>query len=133
MPGSLVAVIFGVVVVKLFDLADKGVDIVGDIASGLPAIGPPDGIGGDDYLRSAGAAGGLMLVGFAEGLGAAKTYATREHYEIDPNRELLGLGAANLGSWVLFAGWSSTAASRRPPSTARPAPGRRCPDSSSPR
>src|SRR5262245_2975549 len=28
-PGSLVAVIFGVVVVKLFDLADKGVEIVG--------------------------------------------------------------------------------------------------------
>ena len=45
MPGSLVAVIFGVVVVKLFNLADKGVDIVGDIASGLPAIGAPDGMG----------------------------------------------------------------------------------------
>jgi SulP family sulfate permease len=37
-------------------------------------------------------------VGFAEGLGAAKTYAAREHYEIDANRELLGLGAANLGA-----------------------------------
>ena len=39
-----------------------------------------------------------MLVGFAEGLGAAKTYAAREHDEIDPDRELLGLGAANLGA-----------------------------------
>jgi MFS superfamily sulfate permease-like transporter len=39
-----------------------------------------------------------MLVGFAEGLGAAKTYAARDHYEIDPNRELIGLGAANLGA-----------------------------------
>ena len=39
-----------------------------------------------------------MLVGFAEGLGAAKTYARREHYEIDTNRELLGLGGANLAS-----------------------------------
>ena len=39
-----------------------------------------------------------MLVGFAEGLGAAKTYAAREHYEIDANRELIGLGAANLGA-----------------------------------
>jgi SulP family sulfate permease len=39
-----------------------------------------------------------MLVGFAEGLGAAKTYAARHHYEVDANRELLGLGAANLGS-----------------------------------
>jgi anti-anti-sigma factor len=39
-----------------------------------------------------------MLVGFAEGLGAAKTYAAREHYDIDTNRELMGLGAANLAS-----------------------------------
>jgi anti-anti-sigma factor len=39
-----------------------------------------------------------MLVGFAEGLGAARTYAARHHYEVDANRELLGLGAANLGS-----------------------------------
>ncbi len=97
-PGSLVAVIFGVVVVELFDLADKGVAIVGEIASGLPELGTPDGVGFNDYLRAAGAAAGIMLVGFAEGLGAAKTYAAREHYEIDANRELLGLGAANLGS-----------------------------------
>src|SRR5262245_63998163 len=39
-----------------------------------------------------------MLVGFAEGLGAAKTYAARNHYDIDVNRELLGLGAANIGA-----------------------------------
>ncbi len=46
------------------------------------------------------AAGGIavMLVGFAEGLGAAKTYAAREHYEIVPNRELIGLGGANLAA-----------------------------------
>ena len=47
-PGSLAAVIFGVVIVKLFDLADEGVAIVGEIASGLPQLGPPEGEGGDD-------------------------------------------------------------------------------------
>ena len=51
-----------------------------------------------DYLALAPSAIGVMLVGFAEGLGAAKTYAARHHYEVDANRELLGLGAANLGS-----------------------------------
>jgi MFS superfamily sulfate permease-like transporter len=51
-----------------------------------------------DYLALAPAAIGVMLVGFAEGLGAAKTYAVRHHYEVDANRELLGLGAANLGA-----------------------------------
>jgi high affinity sulfate transporter 1 len=97
-PGSLVAVVFGVVIVELLDLDDKGVAIVGEISSGLPELGPPDGVGFGDYLRAAGSAAGIMLVGFAEGLGAAKTYAAREHYEIDTNRELLGLGAANVGA-----------------------------------
>ena len=97
-PGSLVAVIVGVVAVDLFDLADKGVAIVGEIDSGLPSLGTPDGVGFDDYLAAAFSSLGIMLVGFAEGLGAAKTYAAREHYEIDANRELIGLGAANLGS-----------------------------------
>ncbi len=95
-PGSLVAVIVGVVAVKVFNLADKGVEIVGHIDSGLPSLGLPDAVDFHHYLAAAGSAMGIMLVGFAEGLGAAKTYASRDHYEIDANRELLGLGAANL-------------------------------------
>ena len=97
-PASLVAVFFGVALVALADLDSHGVAIVGPIDSGLPGLGLPDGMGLDDYLALAGSSLGIMLVGFAEGLGAAKTYATRNHYEIDVNRELLGLGAANLGS-----------------------------------
>jgi hypothetical protein len=97
-PASLVAVIFGIVLVHLFSLDAKGVDIVGHIDSGLPSLGPPDGVGIHDYFAAAASSVGIMLVGFAEGLGAAKTYAQREHYDIDPNRELLGLGAANLGA-----------------------------------
>ncbi|MGH8951798.1 MAG: SulP family inorganic anion transporter [Acidimicrobiia bacterium] len=96
-PGPLVAVVFGIGAVVLLDLAERGVAIVGDIESGLPALGLPDGSAGD-YLSLAPAAVGVMLVGFAEGLGAGKTYASRHHYEIDANRELIGLGAANLGS-----------------------------------
>jgi len=83
--------------VKLFDLEEHGVAIVGHIDSGLPSFGLPD-VRAHRYLDVAGAAIGIMLVVFAEGLGAAKTYATRNHYEIDPNRELIGLGAANLAA-----------------------------------
>jgi SulP family sulfate permease len=98
-PGSLVAVIFGVAVVKIFGLdGDDGVAIVGAIDSGLPEVGWPDGLSWSDHVATAGAAAAVMLVGFAEGLGAAKTYAVRNHYEIDANRELIGLGAANVGS-----------------------------------
>jgi sulfate permease, SulP family len=96
-PGSLVAVLFGILAVHLFDLDAHGVEIVGNIDSGLPSFGLPD-VAAHSYLDVAPAAVGVMLVGFAEGLGAAKTYAARTHYEIDPNRELIGLGAANLGA-----------------------------------
>jgi SulP family sulfate permease len=100
-PGSLVAVILGVAAVKLFDLDAKGVEIVGPIDSGLPRIGLPEGRSFSDYLTAVAASAGIMLVGFAEGLGAAKTYAARAHYEVDPNRELIGLGAANAGSGLM--------------------------------
>jgi sulfate permease, SulP family len=96
-PGSLVVVLGGILAVRLFDLDEHGVAIVGDIESGLPKFGLPE-VGLSDYLDVAPAALGAMLIGFAEGLGAAKTYAAKNNYEIDPNRELLGLGAAGIGS-----------------------------------
>jgi SulP family sulfate permease len=96
-PGSLVAVFLGVAAVKLLDLDHHGVAIVGHIDSGLPSIGAPD-VSVHDFGALAAGGVAVMLVGFAEGLGAAKTYAEREHYDIDANRELIGLGAANLTS-----------------------------------
>ena len=96
-PGSLVAVVVGIAAVGLFGLEDRGVAIVGEVESGLPAIGLP-GVGTGDVALLLSGAFGIMLVGFAEGLGAAKTYAQRNGYRIEPNRELLGLGAANVGA-----------------------------------
>jgi MFS superfamily sulfate permease-like transporter len=78
-------------------LPKHGVDIVGHITSGLPAFGLPH-VPAADYLKLAGSAVGVMLVGFAEGLGAAKTYAARNGYQISPNQERIGLGAANLAA-----------------------------------
>jgi sulfate permease, SulP family len=97
-PGSLVVVLLGIAAVSVFGLVDRGVDIVGPIQSGLPSVGLPSGRSVGDYLGLAGAAVGVLLIGFAEGLAAAKTYAAKEGYEIDANRELIGLGASNLGS-----------------------------------
>src|SRR3954452_1298651 len=93
-PGSLVAVALGIAAVKALD---PDVAIVGPIDSGLPTLGLPD-VGWHDVGALAAGGIGVMLVGFAEGRGAAKNYAAREHQEIDANRELLGLGGANLAS-----------------------------------
>ena len=59
-----------------FDLDDRGLEIVGHIDAGLPALGLPD-VGAVRLPRLLGGAVGVMLVGFAEGLGAAKTYAAK--------------------------------------------------------
>jgi SulP family sulfate permease len=96
-PGSLVAVVLGIAAVAAFGLDDHGVAIVGHVESGLPSFGAPD-LSLSDYGDLAAGGVGVMLVGFAEGLGAAKSYAARERREIDPNRELLGLGGANLAA-----------------------------------
>ncbi|HEY1485249.1 MAG TPA: SulP family inorganic anion transporter [Micromonosporaceae bacterium] len=97
-PGSLVAVLFGILAVTVFHLDRHGVKIVGHIDAGLPHLGLPDVPNASAYLHVAGPAIGVLLVGFAEGLGAAKTYAAKAGYDIDANRELIGLGASNLGA-----------------------------------
>ena len=96
-PGSLVAVAAGIAAVEVFNLNDHGVEIVGHVASGLPSLGVPD-VSFQQYLKLTAGGIGVMLVGFAEGLGAARTYAARHHYDVAANAELIGLGTANLAS-----------------------------------
>lgn len=91
-------VLGSILAVAVLDLQAHGVEIVGHIDSGLPHVGVPSVPRLQDWLQLVGPAVGLLLVGYAEALGAAKTYAAREGYDIDPNRELLGMGAANLGA-----------------------------------
>ena len=98
-PGTLAAVVLGIGAVEIFDLGAHGVAIVGSIDSGLPSLALPD-VSLDRFGGLGAAALGVMLVGFAESLGTAKVYAQRENRAIDPNRELIGLGAANLGAGI---------------------------------
>ena len=100
-PSALAAVAFGVITQKLLDLSAKGVAIVGPIEAGLPNFGLPDA-GWSDYVGLMGGAVGILLIAFSEGIAASKAYAGSGD-RIDPNRELLGLGASNLGSG-LFSG-----------------------------
>ena len=96
-PGSLAAVGFGIAAVDVFDLDDHGVAIVGHIDGGLPSLGLPDAV-----LAST-SSSELRVRRDARGLrrGPRRRQDLRRpqfHYEIDPNRELIGLGAANIAS-----------------------------------
>jgi len=114
-PAALIAVILGGAVASAFGLASHGVATVGQVAGGLPEIGPPD-LDPAGYGNLVAAGLGVMLVAFAEGLGAAKTFAGDDGEEVDPNRELVGLGGANLaagfsGGMVVGGSLSKTAVS----------------------
>ncbi len=97
-PGSLVAVALGIAAVPLLGLVERGVAIVGPIEAGLPSVGLPQGRTSADYLMLAASAAGVLLIAFAEGLAAAKAYADKGGYDIDPDQELIALGAANIGA-----------------------------------
>jgi MFS superfamily sulfate permease-like transporter len=116
-PWGLIVLVLGIVLSAQLDLAAHGVAVVGEVPQGLPPIGlphvPPSAI-----LPSITGGLALCLVGLAEGLSAARLFASREGYRIDTNQELLAVGAANiaagLSSGMGVAGsLSKTAASRR--------------------
>ena len=96
-PSAMVVVLAGVLASVLLDLPERGVAVVGSIASGLPPFGLPE-LRLADYAAVVADAVGIALVGFAEGLAAAQTYASQAGYDIDPDRELLGVGVANVGA-----------------------------------
>ena len=102
-PAALVVLVYGIVVSTILDLHDRGVEVVGKISGGLAAPRIPD-IGWHDLTLLIGGAAGLALVVFAEGIGPARVFASKHHHRIDPNQELIGLGAANGGAG-LFQGF----------------------------
>jgi high affinity sulfate transporter 1 len=100
LPGGLLALALGIGISSALKLAEHGVAIVGPVPSGLPSVGVPD-IASQDVATLMAAAAGMALVIFSESLGAAQAFATKYGYEIDPNQELVALGAANAGSGVV--------------------------------
>ena len=102
-PAALVAMIFGIVVSAVFGLSELGVHVVGEVPSGLAPPKLP-GITIDQWLSLIPGALALSLVVFAEAIGPARGFATKYRYGINPDQELIGLGAANVGAG-LFQGF----------------------------
>lgn len=104
-PGALAAVVVTTLASVAFDLEGHGVAVVGDIPQGLPPFAVPDDWGTVGSLLPA--AFVITIVGFMESIAVAKVYARRHRASVDPNRELLGLGLANVGAG-LFGGYPVT-------------------------
>jgi high affinity sulfate transporter 1 len=96
-PGALVAVVAGIGAVAFFDLRALGVAVTGALPGGLPALHFA-AVEAATYRSLFHDAAAVVLISFASGMLTAKSFARRNHYEIDANQELIGFGASNLAS-----------------------------------
>jgi high affinity sulfate transporter 1 len=96
-PGALVAVLAGIAAVVILDLRALGVAVIGELPEGLPRprIETFEPAVYRSLLRDAAA---IVVISFASGMLTAKSFARRNHYEIDANQELIAFGASNLVS-----------------------------------
>ncbi len=100
-PGALVLVAGGLLASRLFDLGAHGVALVGDVPRGLPAPQLPDIDIVSQHLSEIGIASvALLLIGFSQTAGDARTFAMRHRYRIDVNQESVAQGMANVGAGV---------------------------------
>ncbi|MBO6675034.1 MAG: sulfate permease [Rhizobiales bacterium] len=97
--GPVFAVIATTWAAWQFDLASLGVSLVGDVPSGLPQLSVPT-FNADLWLALLGSAALISLIGFVESVSVAQTLAAKRRQRIDPDQELIGLGASNVASAV---------------------------------
>ena len=113
LPGILIAVTLATLAVELLDLARHGANVLGELPQGLPGFTLP-WLSGVDL--SAVVLGGVAaaLVAFADTSVLSRTYAARSGRHVDPNQEMVGLGAANLIGGF-FQGFPISSSSSRTP------------------
>ncbi|MCZ6831297.1 MAG: sulfate permease [Gammaproteobacteria bacterium] len=103
LPGGLVVMVAGALFVWAFDLPATGMAVVGDIPQGLPTPKIPV-FEMDTLLELFYLALTIAFVSFMESIAVAKKFAAQYRYEVNVNRELVGLGAANVSAG-LFGGY----------------------------
>ncbi|BDB27438.1 sulfate permease [Cupriavidus sp. P-10] len=112
-PGILIAVVIATLAVSMFDLDQHGVKVLGKTPQGLPAFVLP-WLDGADLMKIVLGGCAVALIAFADTSVLSRTYAARTNTRVDPNQEMVGLGAANLAAG-LFQGFPvSSSASRTP-------------------
>jgi SulP family sulfate permease len=96
-PVALAVVALSIVVASVLGLPALGVPITGEIPSGLPSLAGP-ALRLTDVEGIVPLAAGCLLLAYIESVSAARAFAAKHGYALDPRQELLGIGAANLAA-----------------------------------
>ena len=95
--GPVAAIVATTALVWLLDLQSYGVKIVGSVPQGLPPLTMPK-FSLDLWSSLLTSAILISVIGFVESISVAQTLAAKKRQRIDPDQELIGLGAANIGA-----------------------------------
>ena len=110
-PGVLIVVILSIIAVTLLDLGARGVSLVGVLPQGFPPFTIPD-VGFSDLALLLAGALGIAVVSLADTISTASAFAARAGQQVNGDREMIGIGAANVAAG-LFQGFPvSTSGSR---------------------
>ena len=99
-PGAIVVVALSLLVSVWADLSDHGVAVVGNVPVGFDFVSW-SGISYDDVVAMMPGALGILVVGFAQSIAIAKALNKSSSDTVDANAEMIGYGAASLGSGLL--------------------------------
>jgi sulfate permease, SulP family len=98
-PVALGVVTLAIIAATVLGLPALGVPTTGEIPAGLPALAGP-ALRLRDVEGIVPLAAGCLLLAYIEGVSAARTFAAKHGYVLDPRQELLGIGAANLAAAI---------------------------------
>jgi high affinity sulfate transporter 1 len=99
LPSALVTIVVATAIVAAFDLDGRGVAVVGSVPAGLPELHFPS-FPPELLSQIFSSAAGIALVSFSSMMAAARSFALKNRYDIDVDREFAALGAANIAAAV---------------------------------
>ncbi len=97
-PGAVVAVILTIIISASLNSSAHGVAVVGTVPKGWPPFGLPSGLTWSDVPKVFGTAFSCMVLIIAQSAATARSFAMKHGDPVDINRDLIGLGAANLAA-----------------------------------
>ncbi|MEM7464082.1 MAG: SulP family inorganic anion transporter, partial [Pseudomonadota bacterium] len=97
-PGSIVVLVVTILIVWLAGLDDLGVAVLGEVSGGFPDLTLPFTVGLDHVFALVPGALAVVVLGFTKSLAALKRAAEETGEVIEPNRELLAIGASTIGA-----------------------------------
>ncbi|SHO42679.1 SulP family inorganic anion transporter [Desulfopila aestuarii] len=100
LPAPLIVTVLSIIAVKILQLQASGVSVLGTVPSGIPTLHFPS-FDNETFRRLLKHASGIALISFTSGILTAKSFASRNRYDIDADQELIAFGVCNIATGLV--------------------------------